>query len=300
MSSAKATSTNNETVKGKDTRKTVYFDDEKRSQFRELLLDLSKSRELQEHFAQISGRLETFYFSDDQKIKYHHYYADIFSTLTEIQNGDSKERTLEFLGSNLQYIRDNYKPIKNDIKLQIEKLYDHVNLEISRLNYSLTVKNETQSKIQALNTNLINSKNQYAELKDKNETIKAELKNSKIDNITVLGIFSTIVLGFVGTITFSASILDNINKAGAYKLLAIICIVALVFINFLWLLTSFLLHITDRKISLLNPVGIFSNILFVILFCIFISFTPEKEREYNYNAQTTEKHETIIKPAESE
>ena len=197
MLSAKATSTKNETDKKKDTRKTVYFDDKKRSQFRELLLDLSKSRELQEHFTQISERLETFYFSDDQKIKYHHYYADIFSTLTEIQNEDSKERTLEFLGSNLQYIRDNYKPIKNDIKLQIEKLYDHVNLEISRLNYSLTVKNETQSKIQDLNTNLISSKNQYAELKDKNETIKAELKNSKIDNITVLGIFSTIVLGFV-------------------------------------------------------------------------------------------------------
>ena len=160
MLSAKATSTKNETDKEKDTRKTVYFDDEKRSQFRELLLDLSKSRELQERFTQISERLETFYFSDDQKIKYHHYYADIFSTLTEIQNEDSKERTLEFLGSNLQYIRDNYKPIKNDIKLQIEKLYDHVNLEISRLNYSLTVKNETQSKIQDLNTNLINSKNQ--------------------------------------------------------------------------------------------------------------------------------------------
>ena len=113
MLSAKATSTKNETDKKKDTRKTVYFDDEKRSQFRELLLDLSKSRELQEHFTQISERLETFYFSDDQKIKYHHYYADIFSTLTEIQNEDSKERTLEFLGSNLQYIRDNYKPIKN-------------------------------------------------------------------------------------------------------------------------------------------------------------------------------------------
>lgn len=49
MLSAKATSTKNETDKKKDTRKTVYFDDEKRSQFRELLLDLSKSRELQEH-----------------------------------------------------------------------------------------------------------------------------------------------------------------------------------------------------------------------------------------------------------
>ena len=297
MSSSKKTSTSVDTNNEKDSRKTVYFDEEKRNQFRKLLLDLAKSQELKDNFKQISEQLESFYFSSDQKIKYHHYYADIFSTLTVIQDDNSNDCSLEFLGLNLDYLRDNYTPIKNDIKLQIEKLYDHVNLEIARLNYSLRVKNETQSKIQDLNISLINSKNQYTDLEIKNEIIKTELKNSKVDNITVLGIFSTIVLGFVGTITFSASILDNINKAGAYKLLVIICIAALVFINFLWLLTSFLLHITDRKISLLNPVGIFSNILFIILFCIFISFTPEKEREYNYNNSTSERQETVLKPA---
>ena len=57
-------------------------------------------------------------------------------------------------------------------------------------------------------------------------------KGMEKEYISILGIFASIVLAFVGGLTFSTSVLANIDKASIYRLVIIACIIGIVFFKF--------------------------------------------------------------------
>ncbi len=254
-----------------------YFSEEQNIEFSKILMELSSNQlVLKENFNDIVNRLEQIYCPLDGK-RFHHYYSVIYSTLTQIR---LKDLNLDILAQNLEFLKDNYKKNRSDISTELNKLFDHTNLEISRLNYSLTVKQESESKLSQLKPELEESKRTYNELKkqlnkakdqlkeleDKNIKLESELKNSKIDYVAVLGIFASIVLAFVGSLTFTSSVFQNINAISVYRLIAITSFIGVTFFDIIWLLTEFISKITNRelKISKLVPI-IFNLIVFLIL-----------------------------------
>ncbi|GAA8697237.1 hypothetical protein HpDR86_06260 [Helicobacter pylori] len=61
------------------------------------------------------------------------------------------------------------------------------------------------------------------------EKLSEELNKQQTQYITILGIFASIVLTFVGGLAFSTSVLSNIDKANAYRLVFVMAFMALFF-----------------------------------------------------------------------
>ena len=118
---------------------------EKRKEFCDILFGLAKDQEMLQDEAKrqdVYERLEKLYYSPNREDRYRHFYSDIFTVLTQIQQ-DPKQGDINILGQNLSLIRMEYRPQNRDeqgniidISDSIRKLYDHVSLDIARILYS--------------------------------------------------------------------------------------------------------------------------------------------------------------------
>ncbi len=127
----------------------------------------------------------------------------------------------------LKEIQDN-KEVES-IKPKLEKLYDHMNLECIRLQDF----DEKMSRVKDVSIKLED------ELNKNYKKLSEELNKQQTQYITILGIFASIVLTFVGGLAFSTSVLSNIDKANAYRLVFVMAFIALFFGNILYLLFLF-------------------------------------------------------------
>lgn len=116
--------------------------------------------------------------------------------------------------------------IDTDCKKIIIKIYDHTLLAMNQIENSNRI---FESSIEQAKTKL-------------QEQIKAIEK----EYITILGIFASIVLAFVGFLTFSTSIFSNIDKTSVYRILLVVDLLAFVFIHALHLLLQFINVINDK------------------------------------------------------
>lgn len=126
----------------------------------------------------------------------------------------------------------NSEEISEDCCKMIVKIYDHFQLA---LNQTENVKMILGSSIEETKINL-----------------KNEIKGVEKEYISILGIFAAIVLAFVGGITFSSSVLQNIHSVSIYRLLIVIVLLAFVLVNVIWLLVKFIAEINDKGIKLFN------------------------------------------------
>ena len=119
---------------------------QKRQELKKILKELAFSEvELKDDnkLESIYSRLENMYWNDENSENngFRHFYSDIFSTLSEIKTNPALGN-IDVVGSNLSLIRERYNA-KNkdknekliDVSENIKKLFDHVNLDIARLNY---------------------------------------------------------------------------------------------------------------------------------------------------------------------
>lgn len=251
--------------------------EEKREKFKNLLLKLSSSQtELHstKEKKKIYLELESIYVGNNESFR--HFYSDIFSVISIIDKQIDLE-DFEVLSQNMDIIRKGYHPMNKDnngkiinIEKQINKLYDHINLEISRLNYSKQVEVGTQMQLDNVSDALAEIERNIEHMEDAVE--KAD--DIQKQYITILGIFASIVLAFTGGIAFSTSVLQNIAKASIYRISLISIILAFALTNLIYVLTRFIMEIAkkqDEKILypkymiVLNIVyGIF---VLIIIFC---------------------------------
>lgn len=101
--------------------------------------------------------------------------------------------------------------------------------------------------------------------------LRSEIKGIEKEYISILGIFASIVLAFVGGITFSSSVLQNIGKVSIYRLLLVIVILALVLVNVIWMLIKFIAQINDKDIKIF-PIRVFNCICLLISLMIVVSW----------------------------
>ena len=146
----------------------------------------------------------------------------------------------------------------------IIKIYDHFQLAI---NQKILTSNSSEIIREQLVEGMDAAKNEIS--KQIAEDVKVDTKEIEKQYITILGIFASVVLSFVGGITFSSSVLQNINAVSIYRLLLVIDLLAFVLSNTIYILVKFICQINNKdvkpfKIKWLNiAVGIFGLLIIV-------------------------------------
>ncbi|MFP6210098.1 hypothetical protein ACLGDN_01870 [Helicobacter pylori] len=198
--------------------------------------------------------------------EYRHKYSKITTII--LNSTRDKEQAFMMLTQNIKTLKEiqGNKEVES-IKPKLEKLYDHMNLECIRLQDF----DEKMSRVKDVSVKLEDDLNKNY------EKLSEELNKQQTQYITILGIFASIVLTFVGGLAFSTSVLSNIDKANAYRLVFVMAFIALFFGNILYLLFSFLSKISlseEKKDKQENfckkPIFWFNlmvTILLVIGFC---------------------------------
>lgn len=130
----------------------------------------------------------------------------------------------------LLYSLDEKNHVGADTKKIIVKIYDHFQLAISQI--------ENANNIFA------------ASIEDAKVKLQQQVKGVEREYISILGIFASIVLAFVGGITFSTSVLQSISAASIYRLLLTIDFLAFVLINTIYILVKFIFTINDKDAKL--------------------------------------------------
>ncbi len=188
-------------------------EEDKDKKLEEMIVLLCEKGDLSSQTDQIIKDLKEIYQGE-----YRHKYSKITTII--LNSTRDKEQAFMTLTQNirtLKEIQDN-KEVES-IKPKLEKLYDHMNLECIRLQDF----DEKMSKVKDVSIKLEDDLNKnYKKLSE-------ELNKQQTQYITILGIFASIVLTFVGGLAFSTSVLSNIDKANAYRLVFVMAFIALFF-----------------------------------------------------------------------
>lgn len=153
------------------TKRTI---EEKRRKLSELLVELAQNEELlakpsEKH--KIYQRMENIYNNDHDEKPFRHFYSDFFPKLVEIKNNVALGN-IDVLAANLRGLMYGYQAQNLDengeiidIEDEIIKLYDHINLDVARLNHFTQTFSKTERSLE--------------ELEEDSKKAKEEIKKAK-------------------------------------------------------------------------------------------------------------------------
>lgn len=251
---------------------------EKRQEFRQILLELSADQEILKEPKKRSSfylRLEELYYAPDNEKRFRHFYSDIFSALTQINDGDD-QGSIDVLGQNMNILLCGYQAKNSDdegklidISDQIRKLYDHISLDIARIKYSEKgdVEVSGQESIEKIRSQINDDESKIITLQDsvKEATVKADKMQKEY--VSILAIFAAVIGVFFSGVGFSTSVLSNIDKSSIYRILLGVTILGMVLFNLLALLLGFIREIVVNKTWSLR-VYIIGNLAFIIILAL--------------------------------
>lgn len=252
---------------------------QQRKEFCDILFELAKSQELLQDATNrfnMYKRLEALYDAEPNAKRFRHFYTDIFSVLTQIQQ-NPELGDINILGQNLDIIRNGYNPQNKasdgqrtiDVSDAINKLYDHVNLDIARITYSDAGDRRIsgESSLETLQAQIGSLYAEVEQIQIINKDVEDRLNNSQKEYISILGIFAAVVLAFTGGIAFSTSVLNNIAQASIYRTVGISLVIGLVLVNVLFGLFYYINSLVRKEKANILPL-IISNIIFVVLLAL--------------------------------
>ena len=166
------------------------------------------------------------------------FYSEISANVFQIQNNESDFSSVI---QNIDYLADMVferydSQVDDSSKIEqdqeaieiVLKIYDHIHLvglQIEQIGKVRSGVDKAKSDLDFLNK---------------------ELKNSQRDYIAVLGIFATVVVTFMGGMTFSSATLAAMNLVTVYRLTGTIILLGFVLFNLINVLMKFLLLITGK------------------------------------------------------
>ena len=106
-----------------------------------------------------------------------------------------------------------------ELSKKIQKLYDHIILDVARINYVKAIDNRYMKSRKELNVSLNDTVEKLDSTKEELDEYEEKVDNAQKESITILGIFSAVILAFIGGMTFTSSVLSNINSVSIYRLL---------------------------------------------------------------------------------
>lgn len=238
-------------------------DDEKNGLLKEVIFSLSKAQDVLEDSKNIEKyciKLEKIYALNNEEQGFRHNYSDIFGWLSQIDKDISGESgNLDILAQNVEYIKNFYEGWKSHgignqfVHKQIGKLYDHINLDIARMNYIKAICNESESKMEGIHRQILDLEQQTEEEKEKADDVSKKVNNAYSEFVSILGIFSAIVMVFFG----GASIFGNIFKAmkdvPVHKSIIVCAITGVMTADIIFLFLYFLSKLLGRSLAVDIP-----------------------------------------------
>ena len=168
-------------------------------------------------------------------------------------------------GYQVQNQDENGKDI--DISQSINKLYDHISLDIARISYleaeDRKLSGEDQIEEVKTQINVIKSN-----IDDYQSNVTKKIGNQQKEYIAILGVFAAVVLAFTGGMSFSVSVFDNIAQASVYRIVIVTLVIGLVLVNILFGLYYYVNKIVSNG-ERLKPLVI-SNFIILILMLLTI------------------------------
>lgn len=231
-------------------------------------------------------KLKGIYLDGDGKQNgFRHNYSNATSAMFSLDfEGDGSwlkmyefyAAKIQTLVSNIGTIRD--KAVSNgedELLMPLMKLYDHVNLELVRAGYYARINGLQDGRFGILSSQIAQSRDEAEQsIANAENNAKKLIEDSKAetqrDNITVLGIFTGIVVAFVAGMTFSSSVLQNIDKASIYRLGAMTVIVAMLFLDLVALLIWFLSKVAKIDIGDMKSIVTRANIALCVLLALIV------------------------------
>lgn len=157
-----------------------------------------------------------------------------------VNNYSSKTISLSVLNENLNNLIEYCVELQEEESLvkNLKKVYDYLLLEFFREKRNQAIEAKSEDLTQQIE-------------KDSKElsSLKKALKQSQSQYITILGIFASIVLAFVGGLTFSTSVLSHMHEVSIYRLVFVICCIGFLIFNTLFALFGFILRITEKEVD---------------------------------------------------
>lgn len=132
----------------------------------------------------------------------------------------------------LLYALENEDKVNEDSRKIIIKIYDHFQLALHQIENANNIFNNS--------------------VNDAKTNLEKQLKGIEKEYISILGIFAAVVLAFIGGITFSSSVLQNMMGVSVYRLLIVVDMLAFVLINVIYLLVKFIFKINEKEIKFFN------------------------------------------------
>ncbi len=154
-------------------------------------------------------------------------YSEISNYLFNLEP-DKRAIFLTNVENLLIYSLSKEDSINDDVVKIVTKIYDHTQL----VNYQIENMNDIFAQ----------------RIVDAKVDLHNEIKGVEKEYITILGIFASIMLAFVGAFTFSTSVLNNLGKAKTLDLVVIAIVIGLVFVLLVSILIDFLREINDKVI----------------------------------------------------
>lgn len=209
------------------------------------IIELSERMLPEEEIRNVSLRLLDIYKGD-----FRHSYSGFFTLIINISK--NPKGNLDFLGNNFEGIRayieeDFVKGEKefNEISNQVNKLCDHLNVEIGRWNYY----SQNEQKIEDMSSRTSKLSGEMKLATEELQKASKQAASIQTELIAVLSIFAAIVVTFSGGFTFLGSAMSSINDAKHYEAVVLVVIICgMAIFNTIFLLMYLVAKITDRNI----------------------------------------------------
>ena len=180
-----------------------------------------------------------------------HLYSEVSTFLYKVNEED-----LDYVYDNVESVHRvllSYDEENNtEYARKILKLEDHIRLEILRAQHLKDVQNNNAARLIRRINILSKNTNEYTKkfnsLNKQYEKQRESVDGLNSQIISVIGIFSAIVITFFGGINFIESVLNSINKVSKYRLVFAILITGFVMFNTIFMLLNFISKLTNKNI----------------------------------------------------
>ena len=229
-------------------------------------------------------KLKEIYANDD----FRHSYAELSKFSEKELTPDGRVGLVANLDKILSFA-DDLVPKDDKIIKRIGKLADHLELEsirLDRIEQIKTIGNNVKLERMQIQTTLRdNSKNA--------KRLKHDIKSMNAQMVSVLGIFSAVIIAFFGGLSYFTSVFANANEMPIYKALMLVSLLGLVIFNTVLVLLRFILLIVrddtikNKKlfggttVKTLN--GILITLLITSIIMWIIGFNPDSKSNKNEN-----------------
>lgn len=213
-------------------------------------LDESNSDSYEKDISRISSELIMYY---DNKGR--HLYSEVSAFLYDINEED-----LDYIYTNVEKIHEILQDYdkKNNSKYakKVLKLEDHIRLELLRFENLKKTQEKNAIKLseniaketKRFDEEIKKYESKFRDLKDNYSNMKNNIDGLNSQIVSVIGIFSAIVITFFGGINFIESVLNSIGKVSKYRFVLGTFIVGFVMFNTIFMLLNFISKLTGKNI----------------------------------------------------